>query len=327
MADIARRRISNVASHLVPFQQESCETGAWSEYIAEDSVDEIFMEPTNGTQREGVLKDQVAIITGGGQGIGEACAYLFAREGAKVAIADIDKSKAEKVVAEITANGGQAIAISGDITNPQVPDQIIQQTIKAFGKLNILVNNAGYTWDGMIHRMTDEQWTTMLEVHNTAPFRLIRAAAPYMRDAGKAEMDAGKTPENRCIVNISSTSGLHGNVGQANYSTAKMGVLGLTKTIAKEWGPFGVRCNAVAFGYIETRLTAAKESGAFMEVKGKKVALGIPAQLIKNRDMSNIPIGRPGRPTEAAGGILLMACPWGSYVTGHCLEVTGGTGI
>jgi len=164
-------------------------------------------------------------------------------------------------------------------------------------------------------------------VHQTAPFRLIKAATPYMRDAGKAEVDAGRKPENRCIINISSTSGLHGNVGQANYSTAKAGVSGLTKTVAKEWGPFGVRCNAIAFGFIATRLTASK-GGASMEVGGKKVALGIPNADEAMREASKmIPLRRVGQVEEAAGSMLILASPLASYITGHMLEATGGAGI
>jgi len=277
--------------------------------------------------REGILKDQVAIITGSGQGIGAAAAKLFAKEGAKVVVTDIDGTKANNVADEINRDGGVAIAVPGDITSPTFPSLIINATIKKFGKLNILVNNAGYTWDAVIHKMTDAQWDAMYLVHCTAPFRLIREASPYLRDAAKAEVDQGKKPENRCIINISSTSGLHGNFGQANYSNAKMGIIGLTKTIAKEWGAFGVRCNAIAFGYIDTRLTRPKEKGEFIEVDGKKVALGIPGQQTGANRYDAIPLKRAGTAEDAAGGILLLASPFSSYITGHCLEVTGGHGI
>jgi 3-oxoacyl-[acyl-carrier protein] reductase len=273
------------------------------------------------------LQDQVAIITGSGQGIGEATAYLFSREGARIVITDLDGTKAKKVVDEIRSKGGEAIAVVGDITDPSFPEKLVKETISAFGKLNILVNNAGYTWDGMIHKMTDKQWEAMLTVHNTAPFRLIRAAAPYMREASKNEIEKGGKSEPRCIINVSSTSGLHGNIGQANYSTAKLGIVGLTKTVAKEWGPFGVRCNAIAFGFIDTRLTRAKEQGVFIEVEGKKVPLGIPQQNLSGNREKSIPLARIGNVDEAAGSILLLASPLSSYITGHCLEVTGGAGI
>jgi 3-oxoacyl-[acyl-carrier protein] reductase len=239
------------------------------------------------------------------------------------------QKKSKAVADAINAAGGQAISVPGDVTDKKFPQRLIDETIKAFGKINILINNAGYTWDGMVHKMTDDQWDAMLLVHNTAPFRIVRAAAPYLRDAGKAEMDAGKAPENRCIINISSTSGLHGNTGQANYSTAKMGVVGFTKTLAKEWGSFGVRCNGIAYGWIETRLTADKNKGAFMQVGDKKVALGIPGadQRGATGATGNIPLKRSGKVHEAAGAMLILACPHASYITGHTLEVTGGAGI
>ena len=190
------------------------------------------------------------------------------------------------------------------------------------GKLHIIVNNAGYTWDGVIHRTTDKQWDTILALHNTAPFKLVRAAAPYFRV---------KDGEPRNVVNISSTSGLHGNAGQANYALAKAGVTGLTKTIAKEWGPnFGVRANTVAFGYIMTRLTAAKEEGGFVTLPdGEKVALGIPQAQKAAREsgdaaFKDIPLGRPGTATEAASAILSVVSPLMSYVSGQTISVTGG---
>ncbi len=273
-----------------------------------------------------LLQDQVAIITGSGRGIGAATARLFAQHGARVVVNDIEAEPAEAVVAEIRASGGEAIAVPGDVTAPEFPDRIVQAAVETFGKLNILVNNAGYTWDGVIHKMSDEQWQAILDVHATAPFRLIRAAAPFMRDAAKRELAEGRTPEPRCIINVSSTSGLHGNAGQANYATAKMGIVGLTKTVAKEWGSFGIRCNAIAFGFIETRLTQPKEKGETVEVHGKRVPLGIPEHLRQMATML-IPLGRPGTPEEAAGGILLLASPFAAYITGHVLEVTGGYGI
>lgn len=276
----------------------------------------------------GLLKDHVAIITGSGQGIGQATAILFAREGAKVVVTDLDAKKSDAVASAIKNNGGQAISVPGDVTDKKFPEKLIKATIEAFGKINIIVNNAGYTWDGMLHKMSDEQWDAMVLVHNTAPFRIVRAAAPFMRDAAKAEMEAGKTPENRCIINISSTSGLHGNLGQANYAMAKAGVVGFSKTVAKEWGAFGIRCNTIAFGYFDTRLTRAKEEGAFMEVNGKKVPLGIPgaskSQVAANQ---GVPLKRVGMVEEAAGAMLMVACPFSSYITGHTLEVTGGAGI
>ncbi|MBP8129854.1 MAG: SDR family NAD(P)-dependent oxidoreductase [Candidatus Hydrogenedentes bacterium] len=273
-----------------------------------------------------MLSNQVAIVTGAGRGIGAAAAKLFAREGASVAVSDRDAAPAEAVVAEIQAAGGKAIACNGDITDPAFPAQLVAKCIEAFGKLNILVNNAGYTWDGMSHKMSDEQFQAMLTIHNVAPFRLIRAATPYMREAAKQEQADGKTPEPRCIINVSSVAGLHGNAGQINYSAAKAGIIGMTKTMAKEWGPLGIRCNTVAFGFIDTRLTASKESAETVKVGDQEVQLGVPSHL---RDMALmvIPLARIGTPDEAAGGMVLLASPYASYITGHVLEVTGGMGI
>jgi 3-oxoacyl-[acyl-carrier protein] reductase len=274
----------------------------------------------------GLLNGQVAIVTGSGQGIGAATAMLFAEEGAKVVVTDLDAAKSNSVAAAIKLIGGSAISVPGDITDPNFPEKLVTATLEAFGKVNVLVNNAGYTWDGMLHTMTDDQWDAMLKVHNTAPFRLIRAIAPHMREGAKKEIaEAGTPQEPRSIINISSTSGLHGNVGQANYATAKLGIIGLTKTVAKEWGQFNIRCNAVAFGLVNTRLTQEKSMGAFIQVDGKQVKLGIPNS--EKRDYSAVPLRRPGNVAEAAGAVLLLASPHASYITGHTLEVTGGAGI
>jgi len=273
-----------------------------------------------------MFENQVVVITGAGRGIGAAAAKMFAEAGAQVVINDLNTEPAESVVAEIKEAGGDAIAVAGDVTALDFPDKLIRAAIDTYGKINVLVNNAGYTWDGMSHKITDEQWEAILAVHVTAPFRLIRAAAPYMRGPAKAEKKAGGPMDPRCIVNVSSTSGLHGNIGQANYATAKMGVIGLTKTIAKEWGAFGIRCNTVAFGFIDTRLTRSKEEGESIKVGEQEVALGIPDQM-REMALMRIPLGRAASPDEAAGGILLMASPLASYITGHTLEVTGGAGI
>jgi len=272
---------------------------------------------------KGMLEGRVAIITGSGQGIGAEAARLFANEGAKVVVSDIDAKKAEAVAAEINKNGGQAIAVAGDMLDDKYLVELVKKTAEfGNGKIHIIVNNAGYTWDGVIHKITDKQWDTILALHGTAPFKLIRAAAPYFRV---------KDGEPRNIVNISSTSGVHGNAGQANYALAKAGVVGLTKAIAKEWGPqFGVRANTIAFGHIATRLTAAKEEGAFITTPdGEKVALGIPGAQKASKEQGaaaykDIPLGRPGTATEAASTILAVCSPLFAYVTGQTLMVTGG---
>ncbi|CAO3614813.1 unnamed protein product [Cunninghamella echinulata] len=274
----------------------------------------------SGNYPQGLLAGEVAIITGSGQGIGKSCAELFAREGALVVVTDIDASKSDQVAADINAAGFKAISIPGDVLAEDFAEKLIEGTVKAYGKINHIVNNAGFTFDAMLHKTTDKQWDLMLAVHNTAPFRIIRASAKYLRQ---------KDGANKSIVNISSTSGLHGNVGQANYATAKAGVVGLTKTIAKEWGLFGVRANTVAFGWVDTRLTRAKETGAAIEIDGQKVALGIPTgnKAGKVNAYADIPLGRAGNADEVAGSVLMMCSPLSSYISGHTLEVTGGRGI
>ena len=274
-----------------------------------------------------LFQNQVVVITGAGRGIGAAAAKLFAQHGASVVVNDLDAKPAEAVVAEIKSAEGAAFAVPGSVTEDGFPENLLDAAVDRFGKLNVLVNNAGFTWDGMLHKMTDEQWRAVLEIHTMAPFRMIRAAAKHLREPAKAELAAGEPfSENRCIINVSSTSGLHGNVGQANYATAKMGVIGLTKTVAKEWGRFGVRCNAVAFGFIDTRMTRAKEDGETIEVAGQEIAQGIP-EAARERAVTGNPLGRPGTDEEAAGGIVIMASTLAGYVTGHTLEVTGGAGI
>jgi len=273
---------------------------------------------------KGLLAGQVAIITGSGQGIGAEAARLFAKEGAKVVVSDIDGKKASDVADSINAAGGSATSVAGDMLDDKYIAELVKKAAEfGNGKIHIIVNNAGYTWDGVIHKTTDKQWDTIIALHNTAPFKLVRAAAPYFRV---------KDGEPRCIVNISSTSGLHGNAGQANYSLAKAGVTGLTKTIAKEWGPqFGVRANTVAFGHILTRLTAAKEAGAFITTPdGQKVALGIPtgkgalASAAAPEQYTDIPLRRPGTATEAASVVLAVCSPLFAYVNGQTISVTGG---
>lgn len=273
-----------------------------------------------------MFENQVVVITGAGRGIGAEAAKQFAQYGAKVVVNDLNEEPAAQVVAEIKANGGEATAVAGNVTEPEFADYLLGTAVNTYGTINILVNNAGFTWDGMLHKMTDQQWQAILDVHATAPFRFIRAASKYMRDPAKAEKATNEPSPPRCIINVSSTSGLHGNTGQANYATAKMGLVGLTKTVAKEWGQFGIRCNAVAFGFIDTRLTRSKDQDESIEIDGKEVTLGIPDHL---RSMATfmIPMGRTGTAKEAAGGILMMASPWAGYINGHVLEVTGGMGI
>jgi 3-oxoacyl-[acyl-carrier protein] reductase len=271
---------------------------------------------------EKILKDRVAIVTGSGRGIGRAVAMLFAREGARVVLSDIDPGPAEESAREIQDMGGECLVYPGDVTKPEFAGGIVNQAVKTWGGLHILVNNAGYTWDAVIHKMTDQQWESMMAVHLTAPFRLIRAAAPFFREAAKEEKSAGRVV-NRKIVNVSSTSGTRGNSGQANYASAKAGIVGMARALSKEWGPLNVQVNAVAYGWIDTRLTREKEAGVTLEREGQPVAVGIPAGL-RNVMKMIIPMGRAGTPEEAAGPVLFLASPLSDYVSGQCLEVTGG---
>jgi 3-oxoacyl-[acyl-carrier protein] reductase len=270
-----------------------------------------------------LLQGKVAIVTGSGRGIGYSVARLFAEHGANVVINDLDEGVLQEAIKNIEALGGQVVGCAGSVTAPDFPERLMKTTIGAFGRLDVIVNNAGYTWDAVIQNMTDEMWQAILDVHLTAPFRIIRAATPYMREAAKKEIEEGKTVY-RKIINVSSTSGVAGNPGQSNYSAAKMGIVGLTKTLAREWARFRINVNAVAYGFIDTRLTRAKEQGEKIDVGGKKVELGIPSHI---RDMAvmTVPMGRPGTPDEAAGPVLFLASELSNYVTGHVLLVTGGS--
>ncbi len=268
----------------------------------------------------GLLEGKAAIVTGSARGIGRATAERFISEGAKVLINDIDGDVAEQAASEIE---GETAVFAGDLTEPGVPEELVAAAIDAFGEVDIIVNNAGYTWDGVVHRMTDEQFQAMLDIHTIVPFRVVRAIAPHWREAAKAERNEG-VERFRKIVNVSSISGTMGNAGQVNYSAAKAGVVGFTKTLAKEWGGFKINCNAVAFGFIETRLTQAKEKGETLEVgDGEQVELGIPEQM---RAMASaiIPLGRPAQPEEAAAPVLFLSSELSNYVHGQCLNVTGG---
>ena len=265
----------------------------------------------------GVLDDKVAIVTGSARGIGRATAELLSEQGAKVLINDLDGDVAEQTAGEIA---GETVVYGGDLTKPGAPDELVKAAVDAWGRLDIVVNNAGYTRDNVIHKMTDEEFQAMLDIHTIVPFRVLRAAAPHMREPAKKERDEG-VEVFRKIVNVSSISGTMGNAGQANYSSAKAGVVGLTKTLAKEWGGFKINVNAVAFGYIETRLTASKEGSNVMEIGGETVQLGIPDQMRQMAPVT-IPLGRPGTPEEAAGGVFLLCSPWSNYIHGQVLNVT-----
>jgi 3-oxoacyl-[acyl-carrier protein] reductase len=267
----------------------------------------------------GVLDGKAAIVTGSARGIGRATAELLAEQGARVLINDLDADVAEQAASEIS---GETTVFGGDLTKDGVPDQLIQKAVDEFGQIDIIVNNAGYTRDGVAHKMTDDQFQAMLDIHTVVPFRILRAAAPHLREPAKKEKEEGREVF-RKVVNVSSISGTMGNAGQVNYSAAKAGVVGLTKTLAKEWGQFKINVNAVAFGFVETRLTAAKESGNVMKKDGEEIQLGIPEQMRQMAAMI-IPIGRPATPEEAAGPVFFLCSPWADYVHGQVLNVTGG---
>ena len=267
----------------------------------------------------GVLDGKVAIVTGSARGIGRATAEILSEHGASLVINDLDGDVAAQTASEIT---GDTAVFAGDLTDPSAPAALVKTAIDSFGKIDIIVNNAGYTLDAPIHKMSDDWFQRMLDIHVIAPFRILREAAPYLREPAKQEKEQG-VEVFRKIINVSSISGTMGNAGQANYSAGKSAVVGLTKTLAKEWGQFKVNCNAVAFGWIETRLTASKVEDNVMEIDGEKVQLGIPDQM-RGMAAMLIPLGRAGTPEEAAGGVFFLASPWSNYVHGQVLNITGG---
>jgi 3-oxoacyl-[acyl-carrier protein] reductase len=272
----------------------------------------------------GQLDGKVAIVTGSGRGIGQQVALRLARDGASVVVNDLDDEPAAETIKRVQAMGGKAVACNGDVTAKDFGERIVDTAVKQLGGLHVVVNNAGYTWDNVIQKMTDEQWYAILDVHVTAPFRILRAFAPYLRTAHEEESKRGLRVV-RKVVNISSTSGVNGNAGQINYSSAKAAIMGMTRTMAKEWGRYNVTVNAVAFGYVQTRLTqplAEGEAGT-IEVQGHKVRVGVQGSRIAALNQT-IPLGRGGTPEEAAGAIYLFCSPDSDYVSGQTLVVTGG---
>jgi 3-oxoacyl-[acyl-carrier protein] reductase len=268
----------------------------------------------------GLLDGKAAIVTGSARGIGRATAELMAAEGAKVLINDLDADVAEQTASEIDA---ETAVFGGDLTKEGACDEMVAAANEAFGQIDIVVNNAGYTWDGVAHKVTDEQFQAMLDIHTIVPFRVARALAPHWREAAKKEREEG-IEVFRKLINTSSTTGMFGNAGQINYAAGKAGVVGITKTLAKEWGQFKINVNAVAFGFVETRLTAAKEEGGeITSPTGQKIELGIPEQM-RAMAQAVIPLGRGATPTEAAGPVLFLASPLANYVHGQVLNITGG---
>ena len=272
------------------------------------------------------LEGKVALITGSGRGIGRSIALKLASEGARVVVNDLDAGPAEETVQAIRAAGGQAVACNGNVAAPDFAERFVGTAVSEFQGLDIIVNNAGYTWDSVVQKMTDEQWYTMLDVHLTAPFRILRAAQPVIRQLSKTETEAGRRTV-RKVVNISSVAGLFGNAGQANYATAKAGIVGMTQTLAKEWGRMNVTVNCVAFGFIQTRLTASAADATTAHIDGREIKVGINPGLLSMMEQT-IPLGRGGTPEEAAGAVYLLCIPESDYVSGQTLMCTGGlTGI
>jgi 3-oxoacyl-[acyl-carrier protein] reductase len=272
------------------------------------------------------LEGKVALITGSGRGIGRSIALKLASEGARIVVNDLDAAPAQEVVDEIRKAGGQAVACVGSVTAPDFAERFVGTAVSEFKGLDIIVNNAGYTWDNVVQKLTDEQWYAMMDVHLTAPFRILRAAQPVIRALSKQEKDAGQSVV-RKVVNISSVAGLFGNAGQTNYSTAKAGITGMTMTLAKEWGRMNVTVNCVAYGFIKTRLTVSAESDATANIDGRDIKVGVNPDLMAAMERM-IPLGRGGSPDEAAGAVYLLCIPESDYISGQTLMCSGGlTGI
>lgn len=271
----------------------------------------------------GKLERKTAIVTGSGRGIGRAIAEKLADEGTRLVVNDLDPEATAETIAGIEASGGAAVALDGDVTEPEFGDRLVEAALDAFGSLDIVVNNAGYIWHAAIHNQTDEQWYAMLDVHATAPFRLLRAAGRHFREAVKSERAEGREVC-RKVVNISSVSGTVGASTQVSYAAGKMAVVGLTKALAREWGRLNVTVNAVAFGPIETRLMQTFEAeAATVEVKGRQHKVGFDAAT-REEVCRRVALGRFGTPEEAAGAVYLFCIPESDFITGEVVTCSGG---
>jgi 3-oxoacyl-[acyl-carrier protein] reductase len=270
------------------------------------------------------LDGKTALVTGSGRGIGRAIALKLAGEGARVVVNDLDAEPARETVEDIRGRGGEAVFCVGSVTDEGFAERFIKTALDNYGGLDIIVNNAGYTWDNVIQKLSDEQWQAMLDVHLTAPFRILRAASAFLRAAAKKDAEEGREVF-RKVVNVSSVAGLGGNAGQANYAAAKAGVVGLTKTLCKEWGRYKVNVNCVAFGLIQTRLTQPLSVGeARINVEGKEINVGIQPNFIKMMEQQMIPLGRAGTPEEASDAVFLFCSPESNYISGQTIICGGG---
>jgi len=269
------------------------------------------------------LKGRAALVTGAGRGIGRAVALQLAQAGASVMLSDLDREVVLETGMLIDRAGGAARAMPGDLTAPEFPDKLVAAAIAGFGSLDIIVNNAGYTWDSVIQKTTDEQFQAMLDIHVVAPFRVLRAASNWIRDAAKKDKAEGRRVM-RKVVNISSISGLDGIAGQSGYGSGKAGIVGLTKVLAKEWGRYNVNVNVVAFGFIETRLTQAL--GGEIDMHGQKIKVGVQ-EAAREAIREQCPLGRFGTTEEAAGPVLFFCSPLSDYVTGEVLLCAGGSRV
>jgi len=267
------------------------------------------------------LDGKAAIVTGGGRGIGRAIVRLLSSAGAKVLASDLDKDALEETKL-LVQNRNLIASIHGDLTAPSFPQQIVDAALDNFHSIDIIVNCAGFSWDNVIQKTSDEQFLAMLDIHVVAPFRLLRAASSYLREAAKRETAAGQRVM-RKVVNITSISATDGNAGQAGYGAGKAGVIGLTKTLAKEWGRYNINVNAVGFGLIQTRMTQPLKPEAKISVGGKDIAIGVQPAMLESATAS-CPLGRLGTAEEAAGAVLFFCSPLSDYVTGEVLTCSGG---
>ena len=269
------------------------------------------------------LENRVALVTGSGRGIGQAIAKRLAESGAAIMVNDLDAKSVEETAQIILSAGGRASGLAGDVTVPEFPRQLIEATLSSFGGIDIIVNNAGYTWDNVIQKTSDEQFQAMLDIHLVAPFRILREASAYLREKAKGEIAEGRRVM-RKVVNITSIAGTDGNPGQAGYSSGKAGVIGLTKTLAKEWGRYNVNVNSVGFGLIETRLIQPLTGqDAHIDIKGRQIAVGVQPKVLESVK-SMCPLGRLGTVEEAAGAVFFFCSPLSDYVTGEVLICGGG---